>query len=193
MAKHFLSLTFALALGATALGLSASAQATKPADIYPSNLEENMYFEKYDGASNTVKGLYFMVLSDGNNSKDRTPEFTVKLYLYQEGQDPIFIKTFEEEGIYHMGSKEYKLNVPIPSDVPKGTYRLGVYVNADKSFTENDANNATFFKGEIVIGKSSSNDVKQPGVGTWQKEDGKKGSESEEEQDSGDHESEEDK
>ena len=142
-----------------------------------------MYFEKYDGASNTVKGLYFMVLSDGNNSKDRTPEFTVKLYLYQEGQDPIFIKTFEEEGIYHMGSKEYKLNVPIPSDVPKGTYRLGVYVNADKSFTENDANNATLFKGEIVIGKSSSNDVKQPGVGTWQKEDGKKGSESDEKED----------
>lgn len=85
MTKHLLSLTLAFALGATAMGLSASAQATKPADVYPSNLEENMYFEKYEGASNTVKGLHFMVLSDGNNSKDRTPEFNVKLYLYQEG------------------------------------------------------------------------------------------------------------
>lgn len=88
-----------------------------------------------------------------------------------------------------MGSKEYKLDVKLPSDVAKGTYRLGVFVNADVSFTENSSNNATLFKGEIVIGKSSSNDVMQPGVGTWQKKDGKKESESADDHDSENHDS----
>jgi len=140
------------------------AQAVKPTNIYPSNLEENMYFTKYDAASNTIKGFHFLVLSDGNNSKDKTPEFTVKLYLYQEGVDPIFIKTFEEPGIWHMGSKEYQnIDVNLSEfEVTPGTYRVGVFVNADKSFAEIESDNATLFRDPITIGKSSKNNMERP-------------------------------
>lgn len=140
------------------------AQAVKPANVYPSNLEENMYFKGYDAATNTIKGFYFLVLSDGNNSKDKTPEFTVKLYLYQEGKDPIFIKTFEEPGIWHMGSKEYKgIDVNLSEfDVPPGTWRVGVLVNADKSFEENESDNAMLFRDPITVGKSSKNNMDRP-------------------------------
>lgn len=67
-------------LGLILLGNTAvKAQSTKPANTYPSNLEENQYFESYDAATQTIKGIHFLVLSDGDNSLDRTPEFTVKL------------------------------------------------------------------------------------------------------------------
>lgn len=142
----------------------ALAQATKPANVYPSNLEENMYFQGYDAATNTIKGFYFLVLSDGNNSKDKTPAFTVKIYLYQEGKEPIFIKTFEEPGIWHMGSKEYKgIDIDLSEfEIPAGTYRVGVFVNADKSFAENEADNAMLFRDPITIGKTSKNNMERP-------------------------------
>lgn len=147
-------------------GLSASvgfAQTVKDANIYPSNLEENMYFTGYDAPSNTLKGVHFMVLSDGENSKWVTPAFTVKLYLYQQGKEPIFFKTFEEEGIHHMGKKEYVLNVSLAdADVPPGTYRVGVLVNADNTVKEKDSDNAMLFQEAITMGKSSKNSSMNP-------------------------------
>ena len=122
------------------------------ANVYPSNLEENMYFESYDASSKTIKGITFQILCDGDNSTYVTPAFTVKLYIW-DGQSPVFFKTFDEKSIFHMGSKEYKsLDISLADvDLSAGTYRLGVYVNADKDFEENPDDNATLFKGEITI------------------------------------------
>jgi len=142
-----------LVLGALLLSVPCTlAQTVANANVYPSNLEENMYFETYDATTRTINGLTFLVLSDGDNSQYVTPAFTVKLYLY-DGEDPVFFRTFRENGIFHMGSKEYtNLSVPLGDiDIAPGTYRLGVYVNADKDFEENGDDNATLFKGEIVI------------------------------------------
>ena len=123
-----------------------------------------MYFESYDPATKTIKGIYFMVLSDGDNSQDKTPEFKVKLYLIPAGStsesDAIIVKTYELPGQYHMGSREYKnvsLNLSALELAP-GTYRLGVWVNAEKDFTEDETDNAMLFKGEIVIKESSTSE-----------------------------------
>jgi hypothetical protein len=141
-------LVFALNL----LYLSIQAQNVKDANVYPTNLEENMWFESYDNNTRTIKGVNFLVLSDGDNSQDVTPGFTIKLYLYQQGADPIFIKTFEMKGLYHMGSKEYNdQEVSISDEVVPGTYRLGVLVDADDDIKEDDTDNAILFKGEIII------------------------------------------
>ncbi len=137
-------------------------QSVKPTNTYPSNLEENQYFEGYDAATQTIKGIYFLVLSDGDNSLDRTPEFTVKLYLYQEGKEPIFIKTYTlENGIAHLSRRDFKNeNVSIKNlNVEPGIYRLGVYINADKSFEENMDDNAMLFRDPINIKKSSTNEA----------------------------------
>jgi opacity protein-like surface antigen len=159
MKKLFLSALLAVGLSASA----AFAQTVKDANLYPTNLEENMYFNGYDAASRTLKGVHFMVLSDGDNSKWVTPAFTVKLYLYQHGKEPIFFKTFEEDGIYHMGKKEYALDVPLGDvEVPAGTYRVGVLVNADNTVKEKDSDNAMLFQSPITIGKSSKNPTMKP-------------------------------
>lgn len=138
--------------------LQVFSQTVKECNVYPTNLEENMYFESFDAKTNTLKGVYFMVLSDGDNSEHVTPEFTVKLYLYQSGKEPIYFKTFEEKGIYHFGKKEYnKLNIKINTEgVEPGTYRVGVHVNADNSFKEDTGDNAMLFKQSITISGATS-------------------------------------
>ena len=138
---------------------SVSAQAVKDANVYPSNLEENMYFKGYDAKTATIQGVNFMVLCDGNNSKDKTPPFTVKLYLFQQGKDPIFVKTFEEPGIFHMGSKTYEdIDVHLAGmDIPLGNWRFGVFVNADKTINENSSDNAMLFSDPITIDTSTKN------------------------------------
>ena len=128
-------------------------QAIKDANVYPTNLEENMWFDGYDATSRTIKGINFMVLCDGDNSKDRTPAFTVKLYLYQAGKDPIFIKTYNLDGISHMGSQEFK-NVSVTfsdADVSPGAYRLGLFVDADDDLKEDNNDNAILFKSTINV------------------------------------------
>ncbi len=129
------------------------AQEIKDANVYPTNLEENMWFDSYDPASKTIKGINFMVLCDGNNSKDKTPAFTVKLYLYQQGKEPIFIKTYNLDGIFHMGSREFK-NMSTnfaDADVSPGAYRLGLFVDADDDLKEDNNDNAILFKGNINV------------------------------------------
>ncbi len=156
-----ISLIALLAWGLTAP--TTFAQTVKDANIYPTNLEENMYFKGYDAASRTIKGIHFEVLSDGENSKWVTPAFTVKLYLYQEGKEPIFFKTFEEEGIYQMGKKEYDLDVSLAEiTASPGTYRVGVFVNADKTVKEKPDDNAMLFRDPITLGKSSVNRNESP-------------------------------
>lgn len=149
-------------LGLILLGNTAvKAQSTKPANTYPSNLEENQYFESYDAATQTIKGIHFLVLSDGDNSLDRTPEFTVKLYLYQQDKEPIFIKTYTlDNGIAHLSRRDFdKQNISLKGlNVEPGIYRLGVYINADKSFEEDMNDNAMLFRDPINIKKSSTNE-----------------------------------
>jgi hypothetical protein len=145
---HFLLIAFLSAL-------PLAAQATKSADVYPSNLDSNMYFDRYDDATKTISGINFLVLADGDNSRDRTPAFTIKLYLLVPGGNvPIFVGTFEADGISHMGSLEYKdesVDLSRVEGLKSGTYRLGVYVDADNSIKEPDeGNNATLFRGEIA-------------------------------------------
>lgn len=145
---------FTLIVWTAAIGLFA--QPEKPANVYPSNLEENMYYEKYDAPTATIKGIYFLVLSDGDNSQDYTPAFKVTLYLIPEGSssasDAIRVKTFPLKGIYHMGSHEFKninLSLKNVEGLYAGNYRLGVWVNSDEDFTEDSSDNAILFKGVI--------------------------------------------
>jgi hypothetical protein len=124
------------------------------ADVYPSNLSENTYFTKYDDNTKIISGINFLSLSDGTNSKYVTPAFKVKLYLWYTGAaQPIYVATYETEGQYHMGSREFKDKVVDLSKVEglaSGTYRLGIFVDADNEVKEpNEDNNVVLFEGEI--------------------------------------------
>jgi hypothetical protein len=146
---------------------SVFSQTVENANVYPSNLEENMYYSKYDDATKKITGLYFLLLADGNNSQHVTPAFKVKIYLLPEGktskEDLIIIKTYEIKGLYHMGSMEFKDQTIDLSKIPglkTGKYRLGIWVNSEESFEEDKNDNATLFKGTIsfTAGASSGND-----------------------------------
>ena len=138
-----------------------SGQTVKEANVYPSNLEENMYFEKYDAATQTISGIYFMVLCDGNNSKDITPAFEVSLYLLPQGstskEDVVIIKKYPLKGIYHMGSHEFKgekVSLKGIEGLKDGTYRLGLWVNSDNAFEEKSDDNAMLFQNSITLKES---------------------------------------
>lgn len=128
-------------------------QTIKDCNVYPSNLEENMGFESFDPATNTIKGAYFMVLADGENSEYATPPFAVKIYLYQADQDPIFIKTYNLDGIKHFASFEFtKENINFSElNVPEGTYRVGIFVDADDSIQEDASDNAILFRSSVTV------------------------------------------
>lgn len=139
------------------------AQTIENANIYPSNLEENMYFERFNQNSNTIEGLYFLVLSDGNNSQHATPAFEISLYLLPEGstsrEDLIVVKKYEMKGIYHFGSHEFenvKIDLNETSGIQPGKYRFGIWVNSSESFSEDTTDNATLFKTPITITKATS-------------------------------------
>ncbi len=160
MKKKLLS---GLSLSLIFMAFSAQAQKIVPTNVYPSNLEENMYFEKYDASTSTVHNLKFLVLSDGNNSKDKTPAFDVSIYLIPQGstsaEDVIIVKTYNLEGIYHMGSHEFEnQNISFEGkDIKPGTYRLGIWVNSSKSFEENETDNAILFQNPIQIKTNPAN------------------------------------
>jgi len=154
------------------LGLSAlfsfttirlSAQTIQSANVYPSNLEENMYYEKYNPSTATVENLKFLVLSDGDNSKHVTPAFDVSIYLIPQGstsaEDVIVVHTYNLKGIYHMGSHEFEnQNISfVGKDIQPGTYRLGIWVNSSKSFEENESDNAILFQNPIQIRNNPAN------------------------------------
>ena len=124
-------------------------------------MEENQYFEGYDAATQTIKGIHFLVLIDGDNSLDRTPEFTVKIYLYQPDKDPIFTKTYTlKNGIAHISRRDFtNENVSLKElGIAPGMYRLGLYINAEKSFEEDMNDSAMLFKDPINIKKWSTNE-----------------------------------
>jgi hypothetical protein len=178
---------FTLTITLFFLGFNAISQATKPANVYPSNLEENMYFKGFDANQNAITGLHFLVLSDGDNSRDKTPAFEVSIYLMPEGkssrEDLIIIKRYQLDGIYHMGSHEFK-NETISLagvNVPPGDYRLGIWVNSNGAFEEDKNDNATLFKNTIRITAAASNNqspanetpvnTEEEGWGNWEEEE----------------------
>ncbi len=160
------------------LAKSIVAQTVSNANVYPSNLEENMYFEKFNQSTNTIEGLYFMILSDGDNSQHVTPAFEVSLYLLPEGstsrEDLIFVKTYSLPGIYHFGSNEFKnekVDLNETSGIQPGNYRFGIWVNSNEAFDENRDDNATLFKTTVVIknattGSAAKKDA-DDGWGDW--------------------------
>lgn len=174
---------FTLSIALFCLGFGAFGQATKPANVYPSNLEENMYFKGFDANQNAITGLHFLVLSDGDNSRDKTPAFEVSIYLMPEGkssrEDLIIIKRYQLDGIYHMGSHEFKNETIslVGIDVPEGNYRLGIWVNSNDAFVEDKNDNATLFKNTIRISAITTNNeapanekpanTEEEGWGNW--------------------------
>jgi hypothetical protein len=161
--KHLMK-NLSLTLFAFIISHLCFAQSIKDANIYPSNIESNMWFESYDAQTMTIKNLNFMVLADGNNSKDRTGAFVVKLYMYNKEKyeaekTVIYVQTYELDGIYHMGSHEWKnKNISIKGfGLTPGVWRLGIMVDADDQIKENDSDNALLFQGEIIIKDGQEN------------------------------------
>lgn len=161
---------------AVMFAIGAQAQNTAPANVYPSNLEENMYYEKFNTQTDVIEGLTFMVLSDGDNSRDRTPAFEVALYLLPEGStsrdDLIIVKTYKLDGIYHMGSHEFKgenIDLKTVKGLKKGNYRLGIWVNASESFDEDRSDNANLFRGTLAYSGAQAAPSKQKSM--WEEDD----------------------
>ena len=143
------------------LGSLSIAQTVKKTNVYPTNLEGNMYYDDFNTETNIVKGIYCMILSDGENSEFVTPAFEVSLYLLPLGSssmdDIIIVKKYSlEAGIYHMGSydiKEKSIDLNAVEGLQEGNYRLGIWVNSNTAFEEDDDDNAMLFKGTIEISK----------------------------------------
>ncbi len=147
------------------LSTFALGQTVKETNVYPTNLEENMYFESFDQENNLIKNIYCMILSDGENSEFVTPAFEVSLYLLPDGSndpnDLIIVKKYNIDGIYHFGSYDLKdnlIDLNTVENLKPGDYRLGIWVNSNTAFEENTDDNAMLFKGMINITKIKSPD-----------------------------------
>lgn len=176
------------------------AQTVKVANVYPSNLEENMYFEKFNSVTNTIEGLYFMVLCDGDNSEYVTPAFEISLYLLPEGStskdDLIVVKKYSLDGLYHFGSREFNkqtVNLNATPGIQPGNYRFGIWVNSGESFREDTNDNATLFRTPVQIkvatGGAASNSApatQDNSWGDWDKDDKKKDDKKDDDDDDGD-------
>lgn len=156
------------------LGLMAgafSSFASSGANIYPSNLNSNMYFDNYNDNSKTIEGLHFMVLTDGNNSSNSTPAFVVKIYLLVQGTStPIFVKTIDfPNGQHELSSTTWNVDVDL-SNVPNlssGSYRVGIFVDGDEDVSEPDEDdNTILFQESINFTAGSGNAVVQLGANT---------------------------
>jgi hypothetical protein len=153
------------------------AQTVKEANVYPTNLEENMYFTEFNSATNQIKGLYCLLLSDGDNSEFVTPAFEITLYLLPEGstseEDLIVVKKYNIKGIYHFGSMELKEKIIDLNEIEglqPGNYRLGIWVNSDKAFEENGDDNAMLFKGTLNYKGVSTIKTKEVKKDDWNSE-----------------------
>lgn len=154
------------------------AQQVRPANVYPSNLEENMYFNSFDQQTNEIKGLHFYVLSDGEMSGDRTPAFEVTIYLMPEGkssrEDLIVAKVYQLDGIFHMGKHEFEnetVDLKNVKDLKPGRYRVGIWVNSNRAFEENTNDNATLFRDAIEITQILNKPNVQKKSSNWDDDD----------------------
>lgn len=132
-----------------------NAQTIVDANVSLSNVTSNTYFDNYNDNTKMVNGLNFEVLCDGTNSDDVTNPFTIKVYIW-DGSNPTFVETFNDPGINHFGGHEYtNKTVDLSSlQLPAGTYRLGVVVNADGDIPnppDDPSDNAGLLEGNIVF------------------------------------------
>lgn len=137
-----------------ALTVSAAfGQTEEDANIFLGNIGGSLYWDSYNDATKIIDNLNFSVYADGTNSAYVTPEFTIKVYLW-DGSNPTFVHTFNDNGIYHFGGRDYTDEDIDISDngLPAGSYRVGVYVDADDdiSSSEDDpSDNAYLAPGEL--------------------------------------------
>lgn len=132
---------------------SAFGQTVEDANILLGNLSSNLYWDSYNDNTKMVNGLYFSVFADGTNSDYVTPAFTIKVYIW-DGSNPTFVRTYNDAGIPHFGGRDYENQTIDLTDLslPAGSYRLGVYVDADDdipSSADDDNDNAYLTEGNI--------------------------------------------
>lgn len=128
-------------------------QTVEDANVLLGNISGSLYWDSYDDNTKIVSNLNFSVYADGTNSDYVTPAFTIKVYIW-DGSNPTFVYTINDPGIHHFGGRDYQ-NIDIDlSDLqlPAGSYRLGVYVDADDdipSSVDDESDNAYLAPGNI--------------------------------------------
>lgn len=132
---------------------SAFGQTVEDANILLGNMSGSLYWDSYNDNTKMVNDLNFSVYADGTNSDYVTPAFTIKVYIW-DGSNPTFVHTFNDPGIYHFGGRDYENQDIDLSDLPlpAGSYRLGVYVDADDdipSSEDDEGDNAYLAPGDI--------------------------------------------
>src|ERR1700756_4076713 len=125
-------------LASLAFTLNAFAQ---DANVALSNLNSNNGYSGYDNSTKIVSGLFFEVLSDGNNSNNIISDFQVSIYLLAcdnsgnpTSSTPIIAKIYPVTGMQQMHALNYSnesVDLSQVSGLADGTYRLGVWVNSD--------------------------------------------------------------
>lgn len=153
---------FTIAAAALLTG-NVCAQIEEDANVFLGNLD--MGWSSYNNTTKIVNDLYFSVYADGTNSAYVTPPFTIKVYIW-DGSNPTFVHTINDPGLYHFGGRDYE-NIDIDlSDLPlpAGSYRLGVYVDADDdipSSEDDEGDNAYLTPGDIDFTPGSTSGINE--------------------------------
>ena len=100
-------------LASLAFTLNAFAQ---DANVSLSNLNNNNGYSTYDNSTKTISGIFFEILSDGNNSNNIISDFQVSLYLLScdnsgspNSSTPVVIKTYQISGMQQLHSIDYSI------------------------------------------------------------------------------------
>jgi hypothetical protein len=111
------------------------------ANVSLSNLNSNNGYASYDNNTKMVSGLFFEVLSDGNNSNNIISNFQVSIYLLAcdntgsaTSSTPIIAKVYQVTGMQQMHALNYSnesVDLSQVSGLADGTYRMGIWVNSD--------------------------------------------------------------
>jgi hypothetical protein len=125
-------------LASLAFTINAFAQ---DANVSLSNLSSNNGYSSYDNNTATISGIFFEVLSDGDNSNNVISDFQVSLYLLAcdnsgspTSNTPIIIKVYQVTGMQQLHALDYSnesVDLSQVSGLADGTYRMGVWVNSD--------------------------------------------------------------
>ncbi len=125
-------------LASLAFTINAFAQ---DANVSLSNLSSNNGYSTYDNNTKMVSGLFFEILSDGNNSNNIISDFQVSIYLLPcdnngspTSSTPVIAKIYPITGMQQMHALDYSnesVDLSQVSGLADGTYRMGVWVNSD--------------------------------------------------------------
>ena len=125
-------------LASLAFTINAFAQ---DANVSLSNLSSNNGYTSYDNSTKIISGLFFEVLSDGNNSNNTISDFQVSIYLLAcdnsgspTSSTPVIAKIYPVTGMQQLHALNYSsesVDLSQVSGLADGTYRMGVWVNSD--------------------------------------------------------------